>query len=665
MPADGDSSQPKLKISQWSLSIWRVAASTLGIPGDALRTDEELRAWVSRPGFESQPLVNELLELEEEFGIDVGHDFLDEALRERAVDPGAWGQLSAPDLVARAFVEMHAEGARGEQRVRDAFVSARFRTAAVHGRTTFEFAGEAGRALPRDLRALKESLRLTFFGEGYGMDVEAEYLDDALFIGRGGKLRAPVVVENGQRKALLHRPAVTDVLRYNLVTGKLRITARSRRLARIYADALGEVFFGTKAHFADGVGLTLEPLKRGPSALAPRPGSPVDRVTLLKFTGCEGTFLGGGEAADLERFVASYPEIDLTEARLKIELKDGTRLIAYVRPQKGVVVDKKAHEALVEEYLTHVGVRGTKDEALTLWSAFPWEMRQADWRDVFGNELDGLVAAGVLEGIRLRSVQSAVGGDELVVHAVSEAAGDYYGVGREPEDGARALTASDIEGLRMLPRALAEHIAGRLRCEKNIVELDDGRVWRLGRCEIGGKEIELVLVVAAPSRPLREITEVVLAETKFIALVPSGETVAGLCTVSVKSWLDASSTRTRLAEALGVAEALPLNEQRPDGVAVDRASGCVAVFGSTIELGVDSPQLKLIDALATAYPAAMSTHELDKIVGAWARPLAAMKSAKSDLKKAFVAAGVDINKVMSKKGQGNLRLIVPVPAKVP
>ncbi|MBI1944700.1 MAG: hypothetical protein HYS27_03330 [Deltaproteobacteria bacterium] len=658
---DGDSSQPKLKISQWPLSIWRAAAAPLGFPADATSSDDKLRQWISQPGFEAQPRVNELLEVEEEFGTDVGIEPLDEALRERAVDVRAWGDLPTPDVVARAFVEMHAEAARGgEQRVRDAFVSARFRTATVHRRVSFEFFGAPGVQMPSDLAPLKASLRLTFFGEGFGDDVEAEYLDGALFVGRGGKLRAPVVVDNGYRKALVHRPAVTDVLRYDAASGVLRITARNRRLARVYADALGEVYFKTKKHFRDGIGLTLEPLKRGNAALISTGTSPFDDVVLTKFAGSEGTLTVGGGPLDLERLVEAYPEVELTEARLRMHLREGGRITAIVRPDKGVVVDKKEHEASVEAYLAQIGVRGVSAEVPDLWSTFPWGQRESVWREVFGNELDALAAAGVFENVKLQTVEHPDHVETLVVHDVDASSGDFYGAGREAEDGARVLTASDVGGLRLSPRRLAEHVAGGLRCEVNVTDVDDGRVWRLGRCAVvEDHEVELVLVVGRPRGPLIELLRPVLGEAPFIALVPPGGGVADGRTVMVKHWTDWRQTRARLAEMLGVRALLPLQEQRPGGLVLKRSSGQLAVHDNVFELVADSPAAKLVEALVGAYPDPVATSELDGAVGAWAVDGEALKRAKYTLKNILKKKGVTIESVMVKRGNGWLGLAVP------
>ncbi|MBI1948532.1 MAG: hypothetical protein HYS27_22790 [Deltaproteobacteria bacterium] len=656
MPADGDSSQPKLKISQWSMSIWRVAASTLGIPVAAVRTDDEARAFVSQPGFESQPLVNELLELEEEFG-EAGHDALEEALRERGVDPRAWGDLNAPDMVARAFVELHDEVGRGESRVRDAIISARFRTPALVKRTTFEFCGERGRALLIDLVKMKGTLAITFFGEGFGTDVLAELLDGALYVGRGAKLRAPVVLEQGQRKALVHRPAVTDILRYDAATGKLQVTARSRRLARLYADALGEVHFGTKEYFGEEEKLTLAPLKRGVSVLQHAPDSVVECVTLVKFAGCEGTFSGGGSAMDLDRFVESYPEIELTEARLRIELKDRTRIAVTIRPDKGVIVDKREHEKLVDGYLTHVGIRAPSADALNLWTAHPWRLGEGEWRGLLGNELDLLVADGVVVPARLAAILNPAGPETLVVHEGDH--GVLYGVGHDAEDSARALSASEIGGLQLLPDKLALRVAVGLRCELNVVDLDGGRVWRLGMCELAdGHEVELVLVLGEPRAPLADIVRTTLGAAPFIALVPNGLSVGEVRAVNVKSWTDFRKTRVRIANVLNVRSLLPLQEQNPDGVSIRRSTGEMSVKDKVVQINLSAP-LRLMLALADSYPNDFDTNALDEEISKQETPGEGLKQAKNQLKRLLRDAGIDIDDLLVAKQRGSLGLKLP------
>jgi hypothetical protein len=653
---EGDSS-PSLKVSQWTPSIWRIAAPVIGVPAEIAAGDDELREWISRPAFAADPLVNELLELEAEFGIEAAADALEEALRERAISTTGWGELSAQELVARVFVEMHAEtGASADRRVHDAVTGARLRTANLHRRVSYEFTGARDALMPHaELGRFVDRLRETFAAEEYGDDVAAEFLDGALYVGRGGRLRAPVVVKDGHRVPLVHRPAVTDVMRYDAPSGTMRITARNRRLARLYADALGETFFAGKSHFVESDGLTLEPLKRGVQALDPSDGFVIERVVLKKFVGWSGTFSCSGDARDLLRLVEAYPEVELTEARLHLRLSDRTRLTVIVRPDKGVVVDKKEHQELVESYLRFIGVRGTGvSVGLDLWSAFPWEQRHVSWSEVFGTEVDALAAAGVFEQVRLATVDNAGGPETLLVDDVRAQDGDFYGHGREPEDGARVLTGSDVEGLRLLPRMLAEHVSRGLRCTANVVDLDGGRVWRLGRCTlVEGHGVELVLAIGAPSKRVRELVRPSIGEAPFIALVPLGRHVADDPSVSIDSFIEWRTCRARIAETLGVAGLLPLHERYPNNLAVRKAAGHVGVLGKLIEFAPDSPGFKYVLKLAESFPEPVATSALDDAVGAFGTDMEAGRQAKLQLKKALAAQGINLDDdVLSPKMRG-------------
>lgn len=645
-----DGQELPLKATQWPVSIWRIVAEGFGVPDGHRGSDELLVNYVRQ---HAQELMAELIELEEEFGSESTNDALVDALLAHGVDEAkTWQSASEPEFVAYAYAALLAERGRddGATPIRNAFTSARFKTADVSRRVSFEFQATKG-PLPNEVLKFRSLLGFLFADEGFSDHVEVEQMEGFLYVGRGGRLRSPVIVEDGRRRALPYRPAMTDALHYEPKTGVLRVTARTRRLAKSYATTMGEAFFGNKKHFADGGTCSLELLRKGTQALQPRRRFRVDRVHLLAFEAVTGSASISGKTRDLDDFVRAFPNLEFNEARLRLFFVDGDKVDVVVRAEKGVITTERRFEADVEQYLEEVGIRGSLDESESFWElASSGTATIQQWRDVFGARCDELVVQKVLEPTQLEVVRNVDAPEDLIVHRHDD--GVMYGVGRHPEDGARVLTVSDVDGLKLLSDRLAKTVAEQLGCIVHVVKLDEGRVWLLGRKRfVDGVEPQIVLVVGAPSAGLRELVWPHVGDAMFVALWPQGSPVSGEKGVAFR-WDELSRIPSHIVDLLCIRDQLPLEDQNPDGLAIGQTSGLLTFKGAKADLVVDSGSHRFMLKLASAFPAKVPTTDLDEHISPSRDDGAAARQTRGRLKKLLADAGIDIDELVASGGGG-------------
>lgn len=639
-----DGQELPLKATQWPVSIWRIVAEGFGVPEGHQGSDELLFNYVRQ---HAQELMAELIELEEEFGSESTNDALVEALLAHGVDEAkTWQSASEPDFVAYAYAALLVERGRddGVTPIRNAFTSARFKTADISRRVSFEFQGAKG-PLPNEAIKFRSLLGFLFADEGFSDHVEVEQMEGFLYVGRGGRLRSPVIVDQGRRRALPYRPAMTDALHYEPKTGVLRVTARTRRLAKAYAAAMGEAFFANKKHFEDGGTCSLDLLRQGVQALQPRRRLRVDRVHLISFEAVTGSASISGKAPDLDGFVRAFQALEFKEVRLRLFFFTGDKVDVVIRTDKGVTCERRFEDD-VERYLEDVGIRGVSEGVDSFWElAAAGTASIQQWRNVFGSRCDELVVARVLQPAQRAVVRNVDAPEDLVVHVHDD--GAMYGVGRHAEDGARVLTVSDVDGLKLFPDRLARVVAEQLGCTVHVKALDEGRVWLLGRkLVVDGVEPQLVLVLGAPSKQLRELISSDIGQGMFVSLWPQGSSVEDEPGVAFR-WDELSRTPSHIVDFLGVRPRLPLEDQNPEGLAIDEASGLLTFKGAKVDLGADTAPHRLMLKLAEAYPDKVTAGDLDATISPKRNAEGTSRQAKRQLKKLLAAQAVDISDLIS------------------
>lgn len=643
-------------VSQVPASAWRIAADALHLPELPAAADEhEVWAFVTA---HATPNIRDFAEFMGDFSESASVDLLTDALHTYGVEAvKSWRKHSESDCVAYAYVAFCAEQehAPSNAPVRKALVMARFRTADISRRVSFEFGG-AKALLPDRLDKLQKLLKQLCVDEDYGSHVSVESLDGMLYVGRGGRLKSTVVLEEGRRRSLPHRPAATDALHYDSNTGVLRITARTRRLAKNYASVMGETYFDNKRHFVERNPYTLEVLHGGLEALRPRRHPRIARVDLLTFDGVLGTASVSGKSADLEHLVKALPEVEFTEARLRVHLYDGDQFIADVRTGKSLTVPQRfLHDT--NEYLVEVGIRGTPprtEDVFELLSERPASI--ARWRDLLGDQVDEFVSRGVLTTARLEVVPSVDTGEELVVHVQDD--GSLFGSGRRAEDGGRVLSVSDVDGLVVSRQALASYIAESLKFSGKPRPLDDTNVWMLGRKVLADElEVVAIFVVGAATRPIHEIIAPHVGAARVVVLVPEGARLLGEPAVDI-TWHSAETNLHRIIDFLGVRGRLPLATQHATGLVVQPSSGIIAFRGTTVDLSAGTGPCDFFLALAKAYPASVTTKQLDEIISPNRGDGRATVDAKKRLRKQLQVANIAIDDLVTST-RGACKLKVP------
>jgi hypothetical protein len=600
-----------------------------------------------------------LTELLNEFEETAANELLVQALLANGVDAAKeWRKESGTDLVARAFVAMLNERNAGDTSgpVWRAFSSARFRTADVSRRVVFEFQGPT-KTLPDKAEELRTLLSSVLDQEGYSEHVQLEALEGFIYVGRGGLLRAPVSVDNdsGQRRPVKYRPAVTDRLHFDSASGLLRVTARTRQLAKLYADAMGKVFFNDAKLFADAGGCSLELLREGMEALLPPKHSPIQRVDLMSFEATKGTASISGKHQDVKKFADVFEDLEFTEAALRAYLFDNTKIDFKVRAGKGVVYKDEQHRETIERYLEEVGIRSPAQHAESFSDLVAvGSVSIGRWRAVLGARCDEFVKLKILQQSQLSIVKSVDADEELVVQMLED--GSLVGNGRKPEDGMRVLTASDVDGVTLSLPKLAEFLAKAFGCAPEVTSLDDGRLWLLGRLKfVNEVEPFLVLVIGRPSTAIKSVVSGRIGDANFVALWAHSCSIEDEKRVIFR-WNELDNVFLEIAEFLGVRGRLPIEVQYPSGLAMAQKSGLVVVDGKVAEIGGDSPAHRLLLHLAKVYPLKLTSGELHNILSPnRAAADGPLRDAKRDLKKKLLLIGVKLESLIGgKKGSCGL-----------
>jgi hypothetical protein len=310
---------------------------------------------------------------------------------------------------------------------------------------------------------------------------------------RSHHIRKPLAVVPGRaaHAPIEYRPVHVDLLRYDTSLGHLRIFARAASIVDFYRRMLGRVLFADESFFDGDPICSLRVLQeRGRTALADHRVPGIGRVWM---TEClwdlgdrERLLIKGRDCFEsIERLGTSPVEGQFLQAKLKMEVvrKSSRPVTVTVRVPSRIEVSPRPFEALVDRFLTAIGIRRPVVATVRadLWSLHPWRHTTAVWRELFGRETDSLVHAGVLAPIQLAAIahhEHGGAGRVLVAHELPN--GGFYGVSQVPEIPSRTLSPTDLDGLELRPEALRLYLRTQMGIAEGGVTWDGSELLHLG-----------------------------------------------------------------------------------------------------------------------------------------------------------------------------------------
>ncbi|RNL64480.1 hypothetical protein [Zhongshania marina] len=535
-------------IEEVSLPLWRELFDALGWPaglsgkGDSLTHEEIMSA------FQRDIPSDELLQAIEsihDLGTPEGREAISELLTDRQVPIGTLPKdVGERELAVHLFLAQRNNGALAE-----VFSRAQIQIHEGNQRRFNDFIGKKQshiQNLPSKCEQLKQAILDHCQQEGLGSHVQLRVFDDdgahRFQILRSHHKQTPMVVMDGtdSRAKIQFRPVHGDLIRYEPVLGRLRITARAASIVRFYSKIFGQVLFDDEMFFLGDPVCSLEVLQeKGRSALERHNVFGVGRVWMTECI---------WERGDRERLNFFHPhdcfesieslnipliEGQLLQAKFKIQVieKSSRPVTVTVRVPRQIEISRVRHEDLVNEVLDAIGIRNvckTVPES-DLWTLYPWRQPVDVWRNYFGVATDLLVTAGVLKKTFLDSVEPpGYPGAGRILHVEKISPTEMLGVSQTPGIPSKSLSATDLDGLELIVPAFQRYLREILGLKGNCMPWQSNSwLLDLGALKICEYEFRLVYGLRRPpsSDSTGEITNL-SGSTAPILLMPGGMTHA-------------------------------------------------------------------------------------------------------------------------------------------
>ena len=505
-----------------------------------------------------------------------------------------------------------------------------------------EFMAKEPRATS-DLKGRREMLRAAVLRHCQDCDlgdhVQVEvFEDDGVYVFsvlRSDRMKKPLAVLPGHaaRALIPFRPVHGDILRYEVSPGRLRIAARAPSMVEFYRVTLGRVLFGDEEFFSGDSVCSLSVLQeRGRAALDNHGVFGVSRVRLTECVWESGDrshiVLRDQNCFDLiERHRFSLAEGTFVQAKLKVDVigKSTRPVIVTVRVPSRIEVSQKKHERLIDDLLDAIGIRTDTGSAqqLDVWSLYPWRHRLPVWRAVFGVKTDMLVQHGVLRRVQLQAVRHPdhpKAGRVLRVEPIAE--GDFHGVSEVAEVPSRSLTATDIEGLELVPERFRQYLRTALGItEGGFVWSADDEVLQLGWLPVGDEHLYLAYSIRQPRPDLGPRLRMRTSGAHVVLLMPATQPEESeLATVMLSSAIPSKHQIIHDgAAACGFADQLPAIFRAPERseLIVDKRLKKVSVYGNEVQqLSPDSQIFKFVEMLAGSNGAPVSFDAITQALSA-------------------------------------------------
>lgn len=512
---------------------------------------------------------------------------------------------SLAQVFARAQVQVHEQGGH---------------------RRYHEFLGSAPRGvreLAEKAAALADAVRAYCAAHDLGDHVQVRaFEDDGAYVFqilRSHRAQKPLAVVDGRtaRATIKYRPVHGDLLEYDAAVGRLRIAARAATVVSFYRRALGRILFEDEDFFTGDAVCSLRVLQeQGRAALEQHEMVEIGRIWMTECLWERGDReLLHLRAPDCFRQIEALrlPLTDgvLLQAKLKLELIGAsTRPVTVsIRAPSRIEVSRRRHEALVDQYLTRVGIRGRPgaETAPTLWTLAPWRHAQDVWRRMFSRDTDLLIEERVLRPVRLERVpqpdEPAAG---RTLEAVPLAGGEHYGVSTDPDLPSRTLTATDLDGFELQPERLRQLLRTRLGAT-GVTPSWDGQdaVLELGAVAIGEQPVYLAYAVREPALGVGERLRRRAAGAPVVLLCSTADPPAVDCPTAVlENPLPTYAYVCRaVVAAAGLEDVVPAVHRAPDGsrLVVDLQRGQIWIDGLPISgLKAGTQAFQFVTRLAQA-----------------------------------------------------------------
>lgn len=536
-------------IEEVPVGLWQRLFMSIGVPASLGGREESLTHAAIVEALQRDELSDDMLlalETLHTLGTEAGRAAIATAMTDRRAEH----MLLPPDASEREFA-VHLFLAQRENAVAaEVFARAQAEVQERAGHRRYnEFLGKDARPLPaltRKANLLKEYMLAYCRDHDLGDHVHVRaFEDDGVYViqvVRSDHVKKPLAVLPGQsaRTTIQFRPVHADILRYESSVGRLRVAARSASMVEVYRRAAGEVLFEDEQFFSGDAVYSLTALQEsGRAVLTDHSVAGVGRVWMTECLWERGDrdllhIRSTDCFRNIEELRLPLAEGRILLARLKVEVVGrSTRPVTVtIRAPSRMEITQKAHEQLIDELLTSVGIRMARRSSATgdLWSLYPWRHPLPVWRALFGGVTDDLVINGILARVQLHAIPSAShpsAGNVLDAQALGR--GEYYGVSRMPEVPAESLSATDVEGLELVPERLCAHLRSKLEVVGAVPTWDAADVLDLGELEVGVHRLRLFFALRASALGAGDRMRMRAAGAHVVLLVPTSRDVACDC----------------------------------------------------------------------------------------------------------------------------------------
>lgn len=520
--SSGAPSDPTLRdivpIEEVSVGCWTEIFERIGLPDGVTASTishEAVIGAIERGDLSDE--FTELLQVLHELGRGEGVDLLYQQAADAGIDTDSWRGPGARELIARVWLS-----ARDDQRLAHAIQLARF---ALFERAVpnvlREFVGKRHRPCSTSretMERLHALLLPTFERLGFGSELTVSPREDdgvvTFRVLRGGRVKAPLVIEGQVRRTLPFRPVQCDVIRYEASTGRLGLAPRAVLQVPNYPEAFGAALFDDRNHFSKVETCTLRPLQeRGEVALhAERYEGIIERVSLVEFLwrrpdGSKVRLSGSNCFEQIDELGLPIKQGHLLEAKLLMQLlgPKSARTIIDVRAPMGAHSRNPKLRGIVDEYLEAIGVRLPRpdDGAVGGWSFMDTPRDESWWKQLVGDALPLLRSRRLLVPTRLRTLthpDHPEAPDALEVRMeVLDDAPHRIGLSRDPLIASRLVGRDDVVGLAIDREAVARAIGADLSLAGSPMETAMPGCWDLGVLTLGNIPVRVFLLLAPPT----------------------------------------------------------------------------------------------------------------------------------------------------------------------
>ena len=229
----------------------------------------------------------------------------------------------------------------------------------------------------------------------------------------------------------------------------------------------------------------------------------------------------------IERQGLNLTEGRIIQAKFKVDTYGrSTRPVTInVRVPSRIEVSQRIQEPLMDELLDAIGIRTVPPPAqkADLWSLHPWRLPLPSWRILFGSMTDTFVNQGILHRTQLDAIphpEQPAAGNVLRAHQVT--AGEFQGVSDVLEIPSRSLSATDVEGLELVPEQFRLYLRSALGITSGgVVWSASNDVLELGWLPVGDKNLYVAYALRQPSSDIDSRLRVKAAGAHPILIVPS------------------------------------------------------------------------------------------------------------------------------------------------